>query len=255
MEPRIYKQFSSIEDHHWWHQSRLKLAAYYIDKMNLVPDAKILDVGCGTGGTTKFLTQYGQVTGLDRSVIALQYAHEKVGEITLVEGDANYIDRLFPPNYFDLITFFNVIYHQWIQDDLQVLASVRKILKPDGHVLLTEPAYKILMRKHDILVGGKTRYRLSNFKRYFSEAGIQYKWGRYFNVITYPVCLSLAMSNKVYPSIASGDDMIREISVPPRIINNAMRFFMRMEQSFLNWVPVPIGVTLLVVGQKKRSQL
>lgn len=251
MESQLYEQLSNIEDYHWWHQSRLKLVAHYITRMGLGPDARILDVGCGTGGTTSFLEQYGQVIGIDRSGIALEYAKSKAWKTLFVQGDANYVGQLFSPGCFDLITFFNVLYHQWVQDDFQVLAEVEKLLRPGGYVLLTEPAYRILGRRHDVLGMGKTRYKLSDFRRYFAEIGLQYKWGRYFNAIAFPTCLLAALRFRIPGNADSGPPEVKELMIPPKGINGLMKFYMELERHFFTWLPIPIGVTLLVVGQRR----
>ena len=251
MKPQLYEQLSVIEDRHWWHQSRGALVAYYIRKMKLGRDAWILDVGCGTGGTTRLLERYGRVIGVDRSEIALKYAKDKASKTVFVQADANHIGQLFSPGRFDLITFFNVLYHQWVQDDLQVLAGVTKLLRPGGYVLLTEPAYRILMRRHDVLGMGKTRYKLSDFRRYFAEIGIDYRWGRYFNAIAFPLCLVAALKSKLLGDAVSDRVEVKELLIPPRAVNSAMRLFMEMERRLYTWIPLPIGVTLLVVGQRR----
>ena len=86
MQEHMYNQLSDVEDRHWWNQSRLGIAAYYVKKMNLPPGATIVDVGCGTGGTTRFLEQYGHVKGVDRSDFALRYAAEKVENAELISA-------------------------------------------------------------------------------------------------------------------------------------------------------------------------
>lgn len=251
MKPQLYEQTANIEDQHWWHQSRLELVAQYINKMNLEAAARILDVGCGTGGTTRFLEQYGQVTGIDKSKVAVEHARKKARKTVFVEGDGYRLDQLFPPNSFDLVTFFNVICHQWVPDDLQMLARVKDVLKPQGYVLLTEPAYKILRRRHDTIGMVKTRYNLSDFERYFAESGIEYKWGRYFNAIAFPICLAMAFKDKFFRNAGTDQTELKELMIPWRPINSTMKVYMQMERWLFTRIPFPVGVTLLVVGQKK----
>jgi SAM-dependent methyltransferase len=251
MEPQTYAQLAAVEDRHWWHRSREKLAAYYIRRMALPPDAAILDVGCGTGGTTRFLQQFGRVTGVDLSPLAVQHARAKAPQATIVEGDANELNRLFAPTSFDLVTLFNVLYHRWVRDDADMLRQIHALLKPGGWLLVTDAAHRSLMREHDVLDMGKTRYTLADFRRYFGETGFRYVHGQYFNAPALPICLMLALKHRWFGSrTPRSNEQIAELNVPPAIINRAMLLYMSVENWLFGRLPLSVGVTLLVVGRK-----
>ena len=250
MNPQQYLQLAATEDRHWWHRSRLAVAARYVDRMGLGERARILDVGCGTGGTTRFLLRYGAVTGVDRSALALEHARRAVPGATLVQADANRLGALFAPASFDLITFFNVLYHQWLLDDQTVLDGAARLLRPGGHLLLTEPAFGILMRRHDRLDMGKRRYRLRDFRRYFDAAGLRYGAGQYFNALAVPACLALALLDRLRPP-ADDTASAAEMELPSSGLNEAMRRYMEVESRVLGALAIPVGVTLIAVGRKE----
>lgn len=250
MQTQFYEQTCRAEDRHWWFQSRLELVAEYLEKMALPADARILDVGCGTGGTTRFLERYGHVTGIDKSPIAVGHARAKASLSTVIEGDVNELDRWLQPESFDLVTFFCVLYHCWIPDDVKVLRQVQRVLKRGGRVLLTEPAFKVLAKRHDVVAQGKTRYRLADFRRYFPQAGLTFEGGRYFNAAAFPVCLAAAVGHRLLGRADDGNGEVADLAFPPRIINRALMFYLAMERRFSRWVPLPVGVTLLAMGRK-----
>ena len=248
MRPSQYLQLAETEDRHWWHQSRLALAGRFIDRMGLGDGARILDVGCGAGGTTRFLQRYGTVLGLDRSEHSLEHARRKAPTARLVQADANNLGRLFAPSSFDLITFFNVLYHQWMTDDQAILAGAARLLRPGGQVLLTEPAFDVLMRRKDRLHMAKGRYQLRDFQRYFDGAGLGYTGGQYFSALAVPACLMLAVLDR----LRSTDDVdsVGEMSVPAAPLNDALRRYMNVESRVFGALSIPIGVTLLATAQK-----
>ncbi len=257
MQPQQYHQLAETEDRHWWHRSRQTLTARYLDRMALGDHARILDVGCGAGGTTRFLLRYGSVVGLDRSEHSLAHARRKAPTAWLVQGDANQLGSLFAPASFDLITFFNVLYHQWMTDDQAIIDGAARLLRPGGHLLLTEPAFQILWRRHDRLDMGKRRYQIRDFRQFFERAGLGYKTGQYFNALAVPACLFLALSDKMGSSrddtatdTGGHSHQAAEMAVPGASLNEALRRYMGLESWLLGAVPIPLGVTLLAVARK-----
>lgn len=252
MRDEEYEQLAATEDRHWWQQSRLDIAAVYVERMRLARDAAILDVGCGTGGTTAMLTRYGRVTGIDLSARALGHARRKFPAGRLVQADANTVGALFRPASFDLVTCFNVLYHRWIRDDRATLAGVGRILKPGGYLLLTEAAFQILMRRHDAIGMGKRRYRLGDVRQYFDAVGLRYRWGQYFNAAAVPVAAALALRDRLLPRPLNGR-AAGESALPPPPVNAVLRHYLPLEARVLGALSIPLGVTLVAVGQRETA--
>ena len=80
-----------------------KTLSEHIDILNLVEQAKILDVGCGTGALTQALSERGFfVTGIDMARLMLAYGTKRGLDCRY----GNIIDGLdFSDKSFDLITF------------------------------------------------------------------------------------------------------------------------------------------------------
>ena len=162
---------------------------------------------------------------------------------------ANRLAELFAPTSFDLITFFNVLYHQWITDDQAIISATARLLRPGGRLLLTEPAFDVLMRRHDRLDMGKQRYRMQDFKRFFENAGLRFEAGQYFNALAVPVCLALALTDR-WRADGDDDDQASAMAVPAEPINALLWRYMALESSVLRTLQIPLGVTLLAIARK-----
>jgi len=110
-------------------------------------DARILDIGCGGGGTIKALaknTPDGKVCGIDYSAEMVQLSMKvnqtliKKGLVEIKQGTVSSLP--FADNVFDLATAFET-YYFWpnLIDDLR---EIRRVLKPGGILLIANEVYK-----------------------------------------------------------------------------------------------------------------
>lgn len=99
------------------------------------PGGRVLDIGCGSGGYLAFLASLGWTChGVEPGPNSRRYAREILG-LTIDQGPLS--DCKFPDSYFDVVTMWHVIEH--FPDPLDTLREVRRILKPDGVIMLSTP--------------------------------------------------------------------------------------------------------------------
>lgn len=93
------------------------------------PHPSVLDLGCGTGISTRQLLRAGvQLLGSDKDPEMIKVANEKgPADITYVVAPANH--TLFADMQFDVITAFSAFH--WFSDKESV-NEIRRILKPGG---------------------------------------------------------------------------------------------------------------------------
>ena len=97
----------------------------------LKADAKILDVGCGGGFLSNFLSEKGfSVTGLDLSKESLEVAKlcNHGGQAHYVYGDAYKLP--FEDQSFDSVTCMDFLEH--VSEPALVLKEIARVLKPGG---------------------------------------------------------------------------------------------------------------------------
>ncbi|ESU24180.1 putative methyltransferase [Flavobacterium enshiense DK69] len=129
-------------------------------------NGKILEIGSGIGNISQFFIKNNK-------------------DITLSDLRDNYCDILkkkFPndvikvdlahPNFdeeyknlletFDTVFALNVVEH--IKDDVQAIANCKKLLKPNGTLLILVPAYQFLYNNFDVELEHFRRYTQKNLK-------------------------------------------------------------------------------------------
>jgi SAM-dependent methyltransferase len=256
MQDALYYQLSDIDQTHWWHVGRRNLVKSCLDSLHFPHVNSSLDIGCGTGSNLGLLKQYSaKVTGLDSSTIALNLAKDRYIEEQFIKADANCLQNYFKPDSFGLITMFNVLYHKWIIDDATVVKQIFNLLTPEGFFVITEPAHKFLMRRHDDLDMGKTRYSLKEIEEKLKAAGFIIDKATYFNMISFFPALILKWLESILPKPKSSahDERVKEIELPPAWLNRFMLFVLNAETIFIKrFGRLPTGLGVLLIAHKPR---
>uniref|UniRef100_A0A1J3JVT4 phosphoethanolamine N-methyltransferase n=1 Tax=Noccaea caerulescens TaxID=107243 RepID=A0A1J3JVT4_NOCCA len=112
----------------------------FVEKMDLKPGQKVLDVGCGIGGGDFYMAEKFDVhvVGIDLSVNMISFALERaIGLNCSVEFEvADCTTKEYPDHSFDVIYSRDTILH--IQDKPALFRTFFKWLKPGGKVLISD---------------------------------------------------------------------------------------------------------------------
>lgn len=139
---------------------------------------RILDVGCGLGHITAKIKEYfpsADLSAMDVSLTAITKAATNYKEIDFIVADA--YSPPYTTNYFDVIVCNNMWEH--ITDPVRMLFALNKVLKTDGHIIISTPSRfritnflkaslgrKVIITKHHV-----TEYSVGQVKEQFSFAG------------------------------------------------------------------------------------
>lgn len=108
----------------------------YIDLfLESLEGSRVLDVGCGNGRDCKYISQKGfDVSGIDMSYGMLKIAKDKVPNVKFEMMDMTNIR--YPDNSYDGIISNCSLFHVPIEELPKTSDSFRRILKPNGKLLL-----------------------------------------------------------------------------------------------------------------------
>lgn len=108
-----------------------------------IKPSSILDIGCGNGAVTHWLSQRGyRVIGLDSSESAIQIAENAYPDITFIKAELNTpLDKDLVSS-FDLVICLDVIEHMLLPR--QVFDRSREALPRGGHLIIWTPYHGYL---------------------------------------------------------------------------------------------------------------
>lgn len=106
------------------------------------PQDNVLDVGCGSGVIADFLASTGaRVTAVDGNAAAIAYAQHTFSRENLEFRQALVDELGFASGSFDRIYCFELIEHIYEHQVTSLLDTCRRLLRPDGVLMLTTPNY------------------------------------------------------------------------------------------------------------------
>ncbi len=123
-----------------FHTGGIEATTALLDQLEVTPEMRVLDIGCGLGGTARHIVhRYGpRVVGVDLTDEYLETGralNERLGltdRIDLVQGSA--LSLPVEDRGFDLVTMFHVGMN--IPDKPQLFQEVERVLKPGGRFAL-----------------------------------------------------------------------------------------------------------------------
>jgi len=232
----------SMELDHFWFVERRKIILTLLKKyLSNFKTSIGIDVGCGSGYTAAWLSENGIPTaGLDAHPGFAKLQNQKRG-YGFVQGD---IFSIEPRSEFDFVLLLDTIEH--IQDDRQFVDQVCKMLKPEGILIMTVPAYQSLWSQVDSQSGHFRRYEKKDLSEFTLRPHSKLNLVRafYFYATTLPLYLLTRKLAKV--SFRSNSEQ-----KPSPLINFVLKALLRFEHHFLTPLNFPFGSSLFAVFKKR----
>jgi SAM-dependent methyltransferase len=244
MEREQYAIMARREERHWWYAGMRRVALAVLDKsLARRSGLRILDAGCGTGGTTVELRRFGQVVGIDLAWEALEPARDR-GLTALARAS---IEQLpFPDAAFDAATSFEVVYHLGVGSDTSALREIRRVLRPGGLFVLRVPAHDWLRGEHDRLVHTRHRYSRAEVRDKLEATGFVVERLSWANTVLFPP----AVAKRLLERSSDHDQAEPDLWQPPGPINAMLESAVAVEALAIpRGIPLPFGLSLLAVAR------
>jgi SAM-dependent methyltransferase len=241
------------EDSHWWFASRTRALQTIMDRfLPKTAGFRLLDVGCGAGNMIHHLSRYGQVKGVEIDPRPVKMAHQRGYDVDQFDATQ---PMPFDDNSFDAVTALDVIEHN--QDDLAILADSYRVLKPGGHMIITVPALMWLWSHNDDINAHIRRYSAGELKEKLAQSGFRIRRVTYNNFFIFPMAAALILMRRsagARPELASHhlsqDEYQVEMEPASPPVNAVLTLVGQIEAGLIRGVNLPIGTSLIAVGQK-----
>jgi SAM-dependent methyltransferase len=238
MDRSIYDAMAAQDSVHWWYVARRDVLHDLISReISLPANARILEIGCGTGHNLSMLAKFGTVEGSELDPASRAMAIERFGPVI---GDARLPDlEGVEHGRYDMVALLDVLEH--VEDDVAALKGIAKRLKPGGKILITVPQYQWMWSGHDVANHHFKRYSKKSFRAAVAASGLELQMLSSFNSLLFPLAAASRAAAKIRHREGSDD------SLPPPPINGLFRTIFGLERHLIGRVPLPPGVSLAAI--------
>lgn len=242
MDRAVFDRMAEIDGEHWWFAARREILTDLIGRLDLPKDARILEVGAGTGSNLGMLKGFGRVDAIEPDDPARALATQRSG--IAVQGGLLPDGVTLEDGVYDLIVLLDVLEH--IPDDKGTLEALRPKLAPGGRLVVTVPAMPWLWSAHDIAHHHQRRYTAGALERVFAVAGFRTDYRSHFNTVLFPLIVGARAVGKLLKR-ETGDD-----ALPPAPLNRLLKTLFGAERHLIGRASLPFGVSLALVARATR---
>ncbi|MBX3593169.1 class I SAM-dependent methyltransferase [Sphingomonas sp.] len=243
MDRIVYDRMAEHDSTHWWYVARRDILADYIARYARLPaNARILEIGCGTGHNLPMLGAFGTVDAIEIDEAARDIASQRLGRDV---GSAPLPELAgVADGQYDLIAVLDVVEH--IDDDVAALRAMAARLRPGGTILITVPAHQWMWSAHDVVNHHKRRYSKATLTAALDRAGLHWRKLRWFNSLLFPAAVAARLAGKMTGKDDSDD------SPPAKPLNWLFERIFGLERHLLGRVPMPPGLSIIVLAQPRK---
>jgi SAM-dependent methyltransferase len=244
MESVVYQRMADHEETHWWFRGRRAILERLLYGLRLPQGARILEVGCGTGGNLAMLRKFGMVDALEFDEHARRIAERKGG---MPVGYFELPSRLDAPDRsYDLVALLDVLEH--VGDDVEALRGVAMKLREGGQVLVTVPAYPFLWSSHDEVHHHYRRYTRATLRKVVADAGLAIDVIGSFNFLLLPAALVQRLGQRLFRWTIADEE------IPTPKVNRLLGAIFQFESHVVGRVRLPAGLSIFAIAGTQQNR-
>ncbi len=245
MERAVFERMAEQDEVHWWYVARRRILRDLIARHVPMPEnARILEIGCGTGHNFDMLREFGRIDAIEVDAEARALASRRLGH-AVASAPLPELSGI-PDGAYHLIALLDVLEH--VDEDRAALASIATKLAPGGRILVTVPAYAWMWSAHDVVHHHKRRYSKRGLRSVIEAAGLKAERIGYFNSLLFPLAAAVRLAGKIRRKDESDDKM------PPAPLNAMFRTIFGLERHLVGRVPLPAGVSLFALVSARSTR-
>ena len=238
MDRAVFDRMAELDQQHWWFTARRRILTEVIRRVVRPPaEARILELGCGTGHNLGILGEFGRVEASELDDHARTLATERLGRAVAKVALPDLSQ--FEPDTYDMIALLDVLEH--VPDDKGSLAAIMTRLKPGGALLLTVPANPWMWSAHDVAHHHHRRYRKREIAELARSAEYEIDLLSPFNTVLFPLIAGVRLLNKLRGHDSADD------ALPSKPVNATLDRLFGAEAGLIGRLPFPYGVSLVAV--------
>lgn len=240
MEKKVYDMHDDFEESFWYVEVRNDLLDGLMEKLNLGENARIADLGCGTGRHYKTLSKHGRVTCIDNSKQAIDACKRRGAKDARV---ADVMKTGVKADSLDAACAMDLIEH--LDDDKGFLEEMQRVLKTGGALVLTTPAFDFLWSVDDEMAHHKRRYTRKRLEKLAEDTGFK------VNYISYRYFYIFLPSLIIFKLQKMKKRQTNSLEMTPGKMNNLLTRVMRREnRQIAKGRKYPFGVGIIAILKK-----
>jgi SAM-dependent methyltransferase len=146
-----------------------------------------------------------------------------------------------------VVTSFEVVYHLGVANDICALQEMRRVLKPDGLLLLRVPGHDWLRGEHDRLVHTRHRYSPDEVRGKLEAAGFSVEQLTWANAVLFPPAVAKRLLERFGSDSADAEP---DLWQPPAPVNAVLERAIAIEALAIpRQVRLPFGLSVLAVAR------
>lgn len=213
------------------------------------PGKVVVEIGCSNGyllDEIRSTMPGATLIGCDYELAPLQRLATRLRGVPLIQLDI--VKSRFPDECCDTIIMLNVLEH--IEDDIEALRQVHRMLKPGGLLLIEVPASPTLYDVFDEMVGHFRRYTMKELVSKLDRAGFEVRDRSHLGFLVYPAFWLLKTWNKLTATNAESHRQKVISTLRAGKPGKLQHLIFAIEDLLRPAVPMPFGVRCLVTVVK-----